>query len=129
MKSEHVISNEVMDEVYAALSKNEHWMVYNTISYFLEKEGICFFRTREEADEFCQNNYSDHDSFKAVHIASGDDLIKKFSYGERLDDYLKKITHLNELKIDLEKLGFSETIFHALEFYYRNSQDQFQLLQ
>jgi hypothetical protein len=49
MDREHVISDEALAEIQSALLKNEQWMAYNDIPYFLGKEDIYFFKNQEEA--------------------------------------------------------------------------------
>ncbi len=72
MNKDHVISDEVLDKVQVALFKGENWMVYNNSLYFIEPDRIDFFRTKDEAEEFCQNNYSDHDPlFNIVYPIAG----------------------------------------------------------
>jgi len=129
MSKEHVISDEVLDKVQIALLKGENWMVYNNSLYFIEPDNIDFFRTEEEAKEFCQNNYSDYDCYSTLYVQSSDDLIKQVSYGEALDEYLNFINingkQLNELQNNLKELGFSERLFPALEFYLRKQEERF----
>lgn len=135
MDTEHVISHEVLDKVQAALFKGENWMVYNNSLYFIEPTEVDFFKTKEEAEEFCQNNHSDHDCFSALYIQSPDDLIKQVAYGDALNGYLnsgftiQNEKNLNQLKNDLIKLDFSERLFSGLEFYLKYPQPQFQLLE
>ncbi len=133
MSKEHVISDDVLDKAQIALLKGENWMVYNNSLYFIEPDSIDFFRTEEEAKEFCQNNYSDYDCYSTLYVQSPEDLPKQIPYGEALDDYLNFINlkgkQLNELQDNLKELGFSERLFPALEFYLRNPEEHFQLLE
>jgi hypothetical protein len=68
MTRESVIPDEVFDEVQLALLKGQNWMVYNNSLYFIEPDNIHFFKTEEEAKEFCQNNYSDRDCFSILYV-------------------------------------------------------------
>ena len=54
MTTEHVISDEVIDLVNLALSKGENWLAYNQTLYFLDKNDIHFFKTKDEAKEFAE---------------------------------------------------------------------------
>ena len=63
MTTEHVISDEVIDLVNLALSKGENWMAYNKTLYFLDKNDIHFFKTKDEAKEFAESNISDRDNY------------------------------------------------------------------
>src|SRR5690242_6783295 len=85
MSKEHVISDEVLDKVQIVLFKGENWLVYNNSLYFIEPDNIDFFRTEEEAKEFCQNNYSDYDCYSTLYVQSVDDLLRQIDYGKALD--------------------------------------------
>lgn len=52
MKTEHVISDEVLNDVMTAVTKGHSWIVYNTLSYFLDKADVRFFKTENEADDW-----------------------------------------------------------------------------
>jgi hypothetical protein len=92
MEKDHVITEEVMKSIQAALANQEHWLAYNTASYFLEKEDVYFFSRSDEAEEFSRNNISEHDCFKAIKILSIDDAIRQIPYGKMLDNYLRTNT-------------------------------------
>jgi hypothetical protein len=99
MENEHVMSEEVMDEIQRALSKNEYWMAYNSVRYFLGKDDVCFFDSGDEAEEFARNNISDHDSFRVIKVTSLEDALRQIPYGKALDNYLssKEGEHLQQL--------------------------------
>ncbi len=42
MENGHGISDEVLREIQTAIANHEHWLAYNTLSYFLEKLMFCF---------------------------------------------------------------------------------------
>ena len=84
MKSEHPIADEVLDLVTIALSKGEHYMAYNNNLYFIDKDDIHFFRTKEEANEFSTDNISDRDNFFVLHFNSIKDILAKIPYGESI---------------------------------------------
>ncbi len=135
MSHEHVISDEVLDKATRALLKGENWMVYNNSLYFIEPNEVEFFQTKEDAEEFCESNYSDHDCFCTLYVRSPEDLIKQVPYGESLSNYLNSTftihiqKNLDQLKNDLTRLGFSERLFSALEFYLKSSPQHFQLFE
>lgn len=129
MQNEHVLSNEVMDGAYAALAKGENWMVYNSISYFLEKESALFFKTKDEADEFCENNISDFDLFESIHFTSIDEILKQLQYATGIDNFISNISQVRKLETELQNLGFSGRILPALEFYINLKPESFKLLQ
>lgn len=85
MHNEHVISDELMREINLALTSGENWMAYNTGLYFLRKEDVYFFKDKEDAYEFAENNISDVDSFKVIHFDSVADLLSQAPYGKELE--------------------------------------------
>jgi hypothetical protein len=84
MNKEHVISDEATSEIHLALSKNENWLAYNNIPYFLEREDLYFFKNQDEANEFATNNISEYDSFQVIHFESLADVFRQIPYGENL---------------------------------------------
>ena len=62
MKSEHPISDEVLELVNLAMTKGEYWIAYNNSVYFIDKEDVHFFKDRADAKEFAVNNISDRDN-------------------------------------------------------------------
>ncbi|TXJ23376.1 MAG: hypothetical protein E6Q24_18505 [Chitinophagaceae bacterium] len=82
MKSEHPIADEVLDLVTIALSKGEHYMAYNNSLYFIDKDDVHFFSTKEEANDFSTANISDRDNFSVLHFNSIKDILEKIPYGE-----------------------------------------------
>ena len=67
-------------------------MAFNTAPYSLEKEGLYFFSTEDEAEEFSINNINDYDSFKIMKISTLEDAIQRIQYGNLLDYYLHSNT-------------------------------------
>ena len=49
MSPGHVISDELLEQAQISFSKGEHWIAYNTITYFLEDGDLYFFKTSDEA--------------------------------------------------------------------------------
>lgn len=114
MNKEQVISDEVLDKVREALFKGENWMVYNNSLYFIDSSNVQFFKTQEDAEEFCQNNRSDYDSFSTLCVQSPEDVIKQVPYGDRLDEYLNNIPALKDLE-QLNKNSFTNQSFFMNE--------------
>jgi hypothetical protein len=79
MNSEHPISDQVLELANTALSKGEHWMVYNQSLYFIEKD-VQFFKLQNEAKEFAINNFSDRDAYHVIYFNSILDIFKKIPY-------------------------------------------------
>ena len=131
MQNEHVISDEMVHEIQLALLKNENWMAYNNSLYFIGKDGIFFFTSKDKAKEFADNNISDRDSFHVIHFDSIADVFRQLPYGERiiadpdsnplynkdgnaftdaLIEQAEKInSHKNKIIMDEKTMGFNET--------------------
>lgn len=80
MNNEHPISDAVLELANIALSKGEHWMVYNQSLYFIEKEDVQFFKLQNEAKEFANNNFSDWDAYHVIYFNSILDIFKEIPY-------------------------------------------------
>lgn len=85
---EHVISDNLLQEANFAFSKNEHWIAYNTLSYFLDSGDMYFFKTTDEAHQFSADNISDHDNYRVIHAYSSNDLLRQIPYGYNLEKEL-----------------------------------------
>lgn len=149
MKKEHVISDELFNEVQAELSKGKFWFAYNPNSYFLDKGDLYSFKEEDEARQFARNNISDLDEFKVLQAYSVVSLMRQLPYGEdihfnltekELDDLFKSFnwTVANydplqaAIKVDthLEKDGLArmETLLVEWEnLYDRNPEAALQL--
>ncbi|CAN5397646.1 hypothetical protein BH10BAC2_BH10BAC2_46540 [soil metagenome] len=83
--TEHVISDELMREINLALANGENWMAYNKGTYFLEMGEVCFFKDKDSAYEFAENNISDYDIFKVIRFDSITDLLQQIPYGKEFE--------------------------------------------
>jgi ABC-type uncharacterized transport system permease subunit len=88
MNSGHPIADEVLDLITIALSKGEHYMAYNNSLYFIDKDDVHFFSTKEEANDFSTANISDRDNFSVLHFNSLKDILEKIPYGESISHQL-----------------------------------------
>ncbi len=148
MNNEHVISDEVLDMVRVALLNGENRMVYDNSLYFIEPNSIDFFRTKDEAEEFCQSNYSDHDCCSTLYIQSPEDLIKQIPYGNVLENLLNSTSRILELvnnysiinqsfimneqnlqylKDNIKYLGFGDKLYPELQSNMEQGLPEFQL--
>jgi hypothetical protein len=84
MNKEHAISDEVLELVQLAISRNENWMVYNNSLYFIDKADVLFFKEQDAAEEFATNNISDYDCFNIIYVQSVADVLRQIPYYERL---------------------------------------------
>ncbi|MBI3137224.1 MAG: hypothetical protein HYZ15_01425 [Sphingobacteriales bacterium] len=119
MPSEHVISDELLDVAMLSLARNENWVAYNEIPYFLDTGDMYFFKTSDEAHEFSDNNISEYDNFRIVHVSSIDELFRKIPYGNEVNEKLN-FNSMNEknfeyLKDQLKYHGFGEGLQSELQ--------------
>ncbi len=84
MNNDHPIANEVLDLVNIALSKGEHYLAYNNSLYFIDKEDVYFFSTKEDACEFSAANISDRDNFSVLYFNSVKDVLAQIPYSESI---------------------------------------------
>jgi hypothetical protein len=138
MFPEHVISDEIFDKALSEFARGPRWIAYNTVSYFLEKGDVYFFRKEDEAREFSRFNISDYDNYNVIYASSVIDLLKQIPYGEPMDHRLNnsdstfKNNFMNEqnfeyLKDNLKYMGFGEKQNDALEQQLKSGKESFQL--
>ncbi len=155
MNREHVISDELLAIAHLAFLKNEHWIAYNTITYFLESNEMYFFKRSDEAHEFSDNNISEYDDYKVIYARSVDELLKQIPYAEKLSKELndkrsvateaatrnaeekqnyqtKNLSTMNEKNYDylskqLRNTGFGEELNELLKEKMQKQEAQFTL--
>lgn len=122
MIREHVISDEALESVTDALGKNHTWLAYNTLSYFLDKADIQFFKTEKEADNWALGNNTKTEVYRTIHVNSLTDLYSQIKYGERLETLLNQsknnfmnLQNLDYLKENLRLMGFGDKLHADLE--------------
>src|SRR5579875_1939977 len=105
MNAEHVISDEVLNDVTTALAEGHSWFVYNTLSYFLNKEDVQFFKTESEALDWAFENNSKTEAYRTIHVSSITDLYREIKYGEKLETLLNhpKTYFMNQQNLDYLK--------------------------
>ncbi len=86
MNKEHIISEEVLDKIEIALKKGNNWMAYNNTLYFIHPNDVYFFDNKGSANEFADNNVSEHDRFVVMYAPSVADVLRKIPYGESLNE-------------------------------------------
>lgn len=84
MKREQVISDGLFREAQAELLQGNCWIAYNTKTYYLDHADMWFFRYKDEAIDFANDNISDQDAYAVIHARSVDELLKQIPYGESL---------------------------------------------
>ena len=126
----HTISDELLSEIQTALQNKEHWIAYNTLSYFLDKGDMYFFKDRDEAVEFSGNNISDDDRYRVITAQSFQDVYHQIPFEQ--DFSLQKSNNMNEqnfeyLKDNLKYMGFGESLGEELKNQLQLAPAQFQL--
>lgn len=135
MNNEHVISGELLEQAQFEFSRHHNWIAYNTISYFLEKGDMYFFKHPDEAEEFSNNNISEYDDYKIIYARSADELLKQVVYGEKVEQQLsnnKNLSIMNEKNYDflsnqLKFTGFGEDLKGQLYSKMAEQQPEFVL--
>jgi len=141
MEKEHVISDEVVEQAQFELSHNRNWIAYNSISYFLEKDDVYFFKSESGAKEFSDNNISEYDDYKVIHANSLRDLLQEIPYGNNLSDSINKQSIFNSqlktnvmnnenlqyLTDNIKYMGFGENLKAELEKNMNEGKTEFQL--
>lgn len=88
MEKNHVLSDSLLDEAQHELSRGNHWVAYNTKTYFLDNGDMYFFPSNEEAYTFADDNISDADAYAVIRADSIEVLLKQFPYGQHLEKQL-----------------------------------------
>lgn len=137
MMEEHVIADALFEQAQFEIAFGREWVAYNTIPYFLDKGDVQFFKHKEEADEFSDNNISEYDDYRVINITSIQDFLLQIPYGRfeenRLINYLNKnVSIMNEknydyLKDQLKYTGFGEGLQNDLKEKMEKQTPEFQL--
>jgi hypothetical protein len=137
MTEEHVISDALFEQAQFEIAFGREWVAYNSIPYFLDDGDACFFKTKDEADEFSANNISEYDNYQVIRITSIQDFLLQIPYGRfeenRLTSLLNKnLSVMNEknydfLKDQLKNTGFGEDLQKELKEKMEKQTPEFQL--
>lgn len=126
----HVIDDTLLKDVHAAIELGETWVAVNEVPYFLERGDMYFFKSKEEANDFVFENYSNADQYRVFHALSIVDVLKQT--GANNDLINQKTNEMNQenlqyLKDNLKYLGFGEKLYPQLEKELRAGEPSFQL--
>ena len=113
-------------------------MAYNNSLYFIDKDDMSFFKSRQEANEFAYNNSSDYDRFNVIYLSYPEEIFKKIDYNDspeiKQSPDLSQIknTTMNEenvkyLKDNLKYLGFGDKLNETMEKNIREKKPEFTL--
>ena len=72
-------------------------MAYNNSLYFIDKDDVHFFSTKEEANDFSTANFSDRDNFSILNFNSLKDVLEQIPYGESINHQLNLDPDANSL--------------------------------
>jgi hypothetical protein len=76
----HAIPDSFFEHARFELSFNRNWVAYNTVNYFPDNGEVFFFKNKDEAMEFSDNNISDYDNYKVIHADSVKDLLRQIPH-------------------------------------------------
>ncbi len=135
MQREHVIDDQLLDIANKEIAQGNIYIAYNTINYFLDKPDMYFFKTKDEADEFSDNNISEYDNYRVIRAGSVDEMLKQIPYGQELEQQLSNYTNLsimNEKNYDylsnqLKYTGFGEDLQQQLKEKLQKQEPEFTL--
>lgn len=128
----HSISPELVYEAGIALVKGREWVAYNEIEYKLDTSNTFFFKHRDEADEFADNNISDVDNFIVIRAKDIDDLLRQIpcdtnQFISSTKNNVMNMENLQFLKELLKGKGFGEELWPLLEKFIREGVQKFEL--
>jgi hypothetical protein len=137
MTEEHVISDALFEVAQFEIAFGREWVAYNSIPYFLDKADVHFFKHRDEADEFSDNNISEYDNYHVIKASSIQDFLLQIPYGRCEENRLtnlsnKNLSIMNEknydfLKDQLKNTGFGEDLQSTLKEKMEKQTPEFQL--
>ena len=143
--NEHLISGSALEQIKSELVEGNHWMAYNTASYFLDKHDVYLFFSREQADEFSKSNIIEYDDFSVINVTTIEDVLKQISNKEQLSEiykeWLSTNTNLNNqktsfmnqknfdyLKDQVKFTGFGDALENEIKEKMQKQTPEFQIL-
>lgn len=96
MEKNHVISDSLFNEAQAEFAVGRNWIAYYTKTYYLDNADMWFFRDKDEAIDFANDNISDQEAYSVIHASSIISLMRQLPYGEDIHFNLtqKELEHL-----------------------------------
>ena len=135
--SEHVISDKAFDLINSELHKGNQWMAYNTASYFLDKNDVCFFNNKDEANDFAESNISEYDNYRVIKAISIADVFTQIPYGDQrllnqTNSITQKTNFMNQknfeyLSDQVKFTGFGEGLENELKEKMQKQTPEFQI--
>ena len=125
MNQEHIIQPSLLKQAALEFKNHHYFLTYNTLSYFLNKEDVYFFKDKDEAMEFAANNISDYDLYNVTYARTTEELLKQILINQKLSTMNEK--NLDYLKDNMKYMGFGENMNEALEAHLKHGQPEFRL--
>ncbi len=110
MSKENVISDTLFSEAQAEFAQRNYWIAYNTKTYFLDNADMWFFRTKDEAIDFANDNISDQEAYAVIYANSIASLMQQFPYGESIQLKLSA----QELEELFKSFDWNEALYDPL---------------
>lgn len=110
MNREHIISDSLFSEAQAEFAIGRNWIAYNTKTYYLDNADMWFFRDKDEAVEFANDNISPEEAYAVIHANSIISLMRQLPYGEDIHFNLTE-KELNQL---FQSFDWNEAFYDPL---------------
>ncbi|HEV7333100.1 MAG TPA: hypothetical protein VGN63_18845 [Flavisolibacter sp.] len=127
----HELSYGLINDIYLAFSKNEHWLAYDTSLYYMERGHVLTFRDYEKAKAFVEAKISRDEAFTLIRPQSIADVFKQIPYEKNLFHLLNQHAmnekNLEYLKDNLRYMGFGDKLFPQLQKELEKGAPDFQL--
>lgn len=72
----------MFNEAQTEFAINRNWVAYNTKTYYLDHADMWFFRYKDEATQFANDNVSDEEAYAVIYASSVISLMRQLPYGE-----------------------------------------------
>jgi hypothetical protein len=105
----HELSYELVNDLFIAFSKDEHWLAYNRSLFFLDKGQVLTFRDYEKARAFVEDKISKDENFILIQAKTIADVFKQIPYEKNLfitlSHEIMNNKNLEYLKDNLKYMG------------------------
>jgi hypothetical protein len=121
MEPEHIITDNGVKQIALGLKRHEHWLAYNSVNYYISKEDVYTFKTKDEADEFALHNVSEFDCYNITHALTLKEAVQQLKADENID-----ITFHSTIKqhvMDEKTMAFNQAQLNKAGFQEAFTQD------
>ncbi|WP_121354109.1 hypothetical protein [Flavisolibacter nicotianae] len=127
----HEISYELVNDIYGAFAKNEHWMAYTTKPFLLERGNLHSFAEEKTAKAFVEAKRMQGEAWTLIRAENMGDVYKQILYEKDLfinvNTTVMNEKNVDYLKDNLKYLGFGDRLSSGLEAEVAKGAPQFQL--